>query len=68
MTEDEAKKNFCLADTDSRCVGSACGMGWRWLPTMVPYAGHTTSTGETVITSWTERMTREGYCGLAGKP
>ena len=67
MTEEEAKTKWCpqcVSQTDGdaeysqRCLGSGC-MAWRWIWTVSPYG---------VPDFVAEIETKNGYCGLAGKP
>ena len=60
MTEDEAKKKYCVHQITSdqsapKCDGSLC-MAWRWIRER-DYGKIADGTA-----------TPKGYCGLAGKP
>jgi hypothetical protein len=60
MTEDEAKKKYCVHQITSdqsapKCDGSMC-MAWRWRFRPNPDCYDI------------REQTKFGYCGLAGKP
>lgn len=67
MTEDEAMDQECIGPPNCghkitrQCVGSACGMAWRW-EIGDPKAKE--SKGGILL----PRNLWPGYCGLAGKP
>ena len=79
MTEEEAKKKWCLlsmVDEDSyqKCLGSAC-MAWRWGPG-APILRHKKTGVERLGAGQAFNPNDEdcihprgdqGYCGLAGK-